>query len=103
MDISGYTQRTETEDTVKSVNKPSSISSASLSDISNKIENPKGIDIRKENSSISGMYGHGGSVSSVTPDKQCITCKNKRNKTSDISIKEKESIKELDKPSKREK
>ena len=32
------------------------------------------------------MSGHGDIVSSVTPDKQRIPCKNKINKTSDTSI-----------------
>ena len=44
------------------------MSSASLSDKSTKIEKTKEIDIRKYNSSIYGMSGHGESVSSATPD-----------------------------------
>ena len=46
------------------------------------------------------MYGHGSSVSSKSPDKQLIPCKNKINNTSDTQIKGKESIQELDNPSK---
>ena len=46
------------------------------------------------------MYGHGSSVSSKSPDKQLIPCKNKINDTSDTQIKGKESIQELDNPSK---
>ena len=49
LDESRSTQITETEDTVKSLNKSMSISSASLSVKSTKIENPKEIDIRKYN------------------------------------------------------
>ena len=49
------------------------------------------------------MSGPGSNVSSESPDKQCINCKNERKKTLDNSIKEKESIQELDNPSRREK
>ena len=59
MDKSRSTQRTKTEDTVKTVNKSRSISSASLSGKSTKIEKPKEIDISKDNSRLSGMSGHG--------------------------------------------
>ena len=41
LDKSRASQRTETEDTVKKLNKSRSISSASLSDKSTKIEQPK--------------------------------------------------------------
>ena len=47
------------------------------------------------------MYGHGEVLSSVTPDQQHITSKNKRKKPSEASITVKESIQEPDKPSKR--
>ena len=66
MDKSRSTQRTETEDTVKLVNKSRSISSTSLSEKSTKIKNPKEIDISKYNLSLSGISGHGESLSSVT-------------------------------------
>ena len=56
--------------------------------------------IRKYNSSLSGISVHGKSVSSVTPDKQRIPRNNKRKKTSDTSIKVKESIQEPCNPSK---
>ena len=59
MNKSRFSLGIETEDTVKSVNEPGSISSASLYDKSTKIETPKGIDIRKYNSSLSGTSGHG--------------------------------------------
>ena len=52
---------------------------------------------------ISGMSWHGESLSSVTPDKQRITCKNKRKNTSETSIKGKESIQEPENQCKREK
>ena len=49
------------------------------------------------------MFGNGESVSSVTPDKQRITCNNKRKKTSETLITGKEIIQESDNPSKRAK
>ena len=103
LDKSRSTQRTETEDTVKPVNKSRSISSASLYVKINKIEKPKEIDISKENSIISGMSVHGESLSSITPDKRRITRNNKRKKTPDTLIKVKEIIKEPENPSKRTK
>ena len=78
MDESGSTQINETEDRVKPVNKSRSISPASLSDKSTKIEKLKEIDIRKENLSIYGMSGHGESVSSITLDKQRIPQKERK-------------------------
>ena len=86
MHESRSTQRTKTEDTIKSIDKSRSISSASLSDISTKIEKLKEIEIRKDNSGLYSMSGHGEKVSSATPDKQRITLKNRR-KYSDTSIK----------------
>ena len=103
MDKTRYTQGTETEDTVKSVNKTNSISSASLSDKRTKIEKLKEIYIRKENPSLSGMSVHGEIVSSVTPDKQRIPSRNKRKNTEDISIRGKDIIQVPDNPSKRAK
>ena len=87
MDKSRSTKRTEAEDTLKTLNKSRSISSASFSDKSTKIEKPKEIDIRKENSSISGMSGHGSIVSSKLSDKQRILCKNKIHNNLETSIK----------------
>ena len=49
------------------------------------------------------MSGHVESVSTVTPDKECIPRKNKRKKTSDTLIRRKKSIQEPDNPSKRAK
>ena len=76
------TQRNEIKDRLKPVNKSRLILSANLSGNSTKIENPKEIDISKDNSSLSVMSGHAESLSSVTPDQQHIPCKYKRNKTS---------------------
>ena len=68
------------------MNKSKSISSASLSGKSTKIEKPSEIDISKYHSSLSVLYVHGESLSSVTPDQKRIPCKNKRKKNSDTSI-----------------
>ena len=87
LDKSISTQITETEDTVKTLNKSRSISSASFSNKSAKIEKPKEIDISKENSSIYRMSRHGSSVSGESPYKQRIPRKNKRKKNLDTSIK----------------
>ena len=103
MDKSTYTKRNETEDAVKTLNKSRSISSASFSDKSTKIEKPKEVDIRKDNPSLSSISGHGASVSSEPPYKQRIPCKNKRKNTPETSIKGKESIQEPDNPIKRAK
>ena len=67
------------------------------------MEKTKEIDIIKENPSLSGISGHGSSVSSESPDKQRITRKNKRKNTSEISIKVRESIQVPDNPSKKAK
>ena len=72
MGKSRSTQRTETEELVKTLKISSCILSASFSNKNTRIENTKEIDIRKYNSSLSGMSGHGRSVSSESPDKQRI-------------------------------
>ena len=72
LDKSSSSQRTETEDTMKTVNKSRSISSAHFFDKSTNKEQPKEIYVRKDNPSISGMYGHWASVTSGSPDKQRI-------------------------------
>ena len=46
------------------------------------------MNIRKYNSILSSLSGHGESLSSLTPYKQRIPLNNKRKKTSDTSIKE---------------
>ena len=58
MDKSRASQRTETEDTVKTINISRSISSAIFPDKSTNIEQPKEIDIIEDNQSISSMSGH---------------------------------------------
>ena len=55
-------QRTELEDTVKTINKSMSISSASYFDKSNNIEQPKQIDVRSDSPGLSGISGPGASV-----------------------------------------
>ena len=101
MDKSRASQRTETEDTVKTLNKSRSISSASLSDKSTNIEQPKYINFRSDSPSISSMSRTGASVTTVSPDKQHIPLKDKRNKNSESLIKRKEIIQEPGNPSKR--
>ena len=63
MDKSSSNKINETEYKVKKLNESRSISSASFSDKSTKIENPEEIDIRKDNPSLSDMSGYGASVS----------------------------------------
>ena len=97
------TQGTETEDTVQTLNKSRSISSAIVSDKSINIEQPKEIDFRSDSTSLSGMSGPGESVTSEFLYKKRILRKNKIKKTLDTSIKGKESIQEPENPSKRAK
>ena len=103
MDKSRSTQIIETENTVNKENKSRSNSPTSLYVKSTKIEKPSETDISKDNLSISFLSGHGEILSSVTSDQQCITRKNKRNKTSDTLITGKESIQESVNTSKRAK
>ena len=100
MDKSRSTQVTESEDTINTLNKSRSISSASFSGKITKIEKPKEIDISKDNSSLSLLSRHGASVSSESRDKQRIPCRNKVNNTPDTFIKAKEIIQIPDNPSK---
>ena len=97
LDKSRSTQITDTENTV---NKSRSIPINSLSNKSNRIENPSEIDIWKENLSVSVLSGHGESLSSVTPDQQRIPRKNKIKKISDTLIIRKEPIQEPFNPKK---
>ena len=69
---------------VKTINKSRSISSVRLSDESNNIEQPKYINVRSDNRSVSSISRPGASVTTVSLDKQRIPCKDKRNKTSEI-------------------
>ena len=99
-DKSRSTQGTETEDTVKTLNKSRSISADIFPDKITKTKS-KEIDISKDDSSLSCMSGHGASVSGESTDKQLILRKNKRKHTLDTSIKRKEIIQVQDNPSKR--
>ena len=69
MDKSRASQRTETEDTVKKKNQPRTISSASLSDKSPNIEQPKEVNVRSDSPSLSSMSRPGASVTTVLPDR----------------------------------
>ena len=74
LDKTRSSERTETEDTVKPLNKTGSISSASLSDKSTKIEKPKEIKfinykLRSDIPSVSSMSRHVASIMIVSPDK----------------------------------
>ena len=85
MDDSRSSTRTETEDTVKPINKSKSISSDSLSDKDTKKEQPKEIKfinekLRSENQSVSSISVQGASITTVLPDKYCIPCKDKKKK-----------------------
>ena len=62
-------QRTETEDTVKKLNKSRPISLASLSDKSIKIEKPKEINVISYSPIVSSISGHRASIMTVLPDK----------------------------------
>ena len=101
MDKSRSTKITWTEYTLKSVNKSRSISSDSSSDISTKIENPKKMDIRKDNPILYSRSLHVEIVSSITHNKQLIPRKKKKKKIPDTSIIGRESIQEPDNPSKK--
>ena len=77
MDNSRASERTETEDTVKPLNKTRSISSASLSDKSTKKQQPKEIKFRNDKyisdtPSVSSISIHGASKTTVSPDKELI-------------------------------
>ena len=74
LDKSGASQRTKIEDTLKNVNKSSSISSAILYDKITKIEQPKQINVRSESPSVSSM--------SRRPEKERIPHNIKREKFS---------------------
>ena len=70
-------ERTETEDTVKTLNKTRSISSASLSDKNIKKQQQKEIKfrndkLRSDTPSVSIMSLHGASITTVSPDKYPI-------------------------------
>ena len=85
------------------MNKSRSISSASLSNKSTKIEQLKEINVRSDSPGISSMSRPGARIMTVLKDKQRTPCKYKRNKTSEFLITGKESIQEPENPSKRTK
>ena len=87
-DKSRSTQGTETEEAVKSVNKSRSISWASTSDKITKLEKPKEINISEDNSSLSGMSGHGKTLSIITPDKNVFLVRIKKRKLQTLQSKE---------------
>ena len=87
----------------KTIKKTRYISSASLFDKSNKIEQPKEINVISDSPSVSGISRHVSSITTVSPDKERIPCKIKRKKMPDILIKGKDSIQEPENPSKRAK
>ena len=99
----GFFQITETENKVKTINKSRSILSASLSDKSIIIKQPKEINVRSDSPGRLSMSKPGSSVITVLPDKQRIPRNIKIKKISETLIKEKESIQEPDKPSKNDK
>ena len=69
MDKSRASERAETEDTLKALKERRSISSASLSDKINKIEQPKEINVRSDSPGVSSMSRNGASITAVSPDK----------------------------------
>ena len=98
IDKSGSTQRTDTEN---KVDKSRSIPRTNLSNKSTRIETPSGIDIHRDNFSVSILYGKGECLSSVPPDILHINCNYKINKNPDTSIIRKKPIKGPFNPSKR--
>ena len=84
-----YSERTETEGTLNPLNKTRSIPSASLSDKNIKKQQPKEINVRNEilrsdTPSVSSMYVHGVSITTVSPDKERIPRRNLKKKISEI-------------------
>ena len=86
MDNSRAYQTNETEDTVKKLNKSRSISSASLSDKSTKIEQPKEINVRSDSPNVSSMSIHVASITTVSPDKEHTPRRIKREEISETLI-----------------
>ena len=108
LDNSRPSERTETEDTVKTLNKTRSISSASLSDKNNKKQQPKEIKFRNDNlrsdtPSVSSIPVHGESITTVSPDKERIPFKDKKEKISENLITGNDTTQEPYNPSKKEK
>ena len=74
MDKSRSSSRTETKDTVKTLNKTRSISSDSLydKDTPKKFRNYK---LRSNTPSVSSISIHGESITNISTDKDSIPCK----------------------------
>ena len=87
MDKPRASKRTETEVTVKKLNKSRYISSERLSDKSINIEQPKEINARSDSPSLLSMSRPVASITTVLPDKKHIPCKIKGKKISEIFIK----------------
>ena len=92
LDNSRASERTETEDTLKIINKTKPISSASLFDKRTKKQQPKEIKLRNEKfrsdtPSVSSMSIHDASITTVLTDKKRIPRKIKKKKISEILIK----------------
>ena len=102
LDNSRYSTRTETKDTVKTLNKTRLISSASLSDKDTKKQQPKEIKFRNEKlrsdtPSVSSMSVHAASKMNVTSLTRI------KNKFLEILITGNDSTQEPDNPSKKAK
>ena len=83
LDKSRYSSRTEAEDTVTPETKKRSISSASLDDKNIKEQQPTEIMFRKhklisDNRIVSSMHVHGESITTVSPDREHIPGKKKK-------------------------
>ena len=73
-----YTSKNNKNDTVNTVDKSGSTPGTNLSNKSFHIEKPSEINIERDNKDDSDLYRQVESLSSVTPDQQRITRKNKR-------------------------
>ena len=80
LENSSSSTTTETYDIVNLLNKTRSISSAILSDKDTKNQQPKEIKfrndkLRSDTPSVSSMSVHGASITTVSPEKDRIPCK----------------------------
>ena len=75
LDNSRSSEGTETEDTLKPLNKTISISSTSLSDKNTKRQQPKEIKLISDTPSVSIMFVHGANITTISLDKYFILCK----------------------------
>ena len=91
MDKSRSSSKTETEDTVKLDTKKRKMSSAISDDKNMKEQQPTVITIKtnkltRDNQSLSSVSVLGASITTVSPDRDCIPRKKKKKKISEISI-----------------